>query len=60
MVVVNSMIERHSFTKAFCFFFLEQDIFLERHFPIAAKISDSKKQDTNFEQNCLRYTNQTK
>ena len=44
------------------FFFLEQDFLLliERHFPIAAKISDLKKQNTNFEQNSLRHTNQTK
>ena len=48
------------FYNGFLFFFLEQDFFLERHFPIAAKISDLKKQNTNFEQNSLRHTNQTK
>ena len=52
------MIERHCFTTAFLFF-LEQDFLLEWHFPIAAKIFDLKKQNTN-EQNSLLHTHQTK
>ena len=43
------------FYNGFLFFFLEQDFVLERHFPIAAKTSDSKKQNINFEQKYIKH-----